>query len=192
MKANWERIVWIVVLAFFLAFVFAALLNLVLLWPTFPEDWAFLLGFLAFWLLANKLLFGYGQFISIAELFLANREVDAERIKTKLHQPMEWLETLTFASLMTVWLNELDKYRYTYYATYLVIALLTLLTKLDLLGYNLVGNYLEGAFWGATIITFLVVTLEWIAHTYPTDLFAHMQRISQESVEGSSVTGIAA
>ncbi len=173
MKVNWERVVWGVVLAFFLAFIIAALLDLALFWPVFPEDWAFLMGFLAFWLLANKLLFGYGQFIHVSERFLADKEVDTKGIEARVRQPVEWLKTLTFTSLMVLWLNELDKYRYTYYATYLVVALLTLLTKLDLLGYNLVGNYLEGAFWGATVITFFVVTLEWIAHTYPVDLLAH-------------------
>ncbi len=170
MKGRWERIIWALVLIFFLAFILAQLIGLVLLWPTFPEDWAFLMGFLAFWLLANKLLFGYGQFIQFAEHLLARKEVDREALQAKLRQPIEWLEQLTVFSLMTVWLNDLDKYRYTYYAAYIVLALFTILTKLDLLGYNLVGNYLEGAFWGATVITFFVLALEWIAHTYPKDL----------------------
>ena len=173
MKQNVERLVWSLVFIVLLAFLTVQLLGLALSWPLLPEDWAFLLGLLIFWLLANKLLFGYGLYISLTEGFLADAELDEAGLRNRIRQPEEWLRPLALASLLVAWLNELDKYRYTYYATYLVVALLAILTKFDLLGYDLIGNYLEGAFWGATVVTFFVFALDLIAHTYPGDILAH-------------------
>ncbi|HHB90518.1 MAG TPA: hypothetical protein ENK60_04350 [Anaerolineae bacterium] len=177
MKQHAEQIVWSLVLVLLLAFVLVQLLGLVLLWPLLPEDWAFLAGLLVFWLLANRLLFGYGQFIQTAERFLADVAIDVEGIRAKVHHPAEWLESLALGSLLTAWLHDLDKYRYTFYTAYLIVALFTMLTKFNLLGYNLVGNYLEGAFWGASVVGFLVLALDLTAHTYPADILAHAREV---------------
>ena len=183
MNLNAERLVWSLALVILAAFIIIQLLGLFLLWPLLPEDWAFLAGLLVFWLLANKLLFGYGQFIQLAEAFLADAAMDAERVRAKIRHPGEWLEALTKASLFTVWLNDLDKYRYTFYTAYLVVALFTMLTKFNLLGYNLVGNYLEGAFWGASVVAFLTLALDLAAHTYPADLLAQAAEAPVEPQE---------
>ncbi len=175
MNLNAERLVWSLMLILLLAFIVVQVLGLILLWPLLPEDWAFLAGLLIFWLLANKLLFGYGQFIQVAERFLADVSINVEDVRAKVHHPAEWLESLALGSLLTAWLHDLDKYRYTFYATYLVVALFTMLTKFNLLGYNLVGNYLEGAFWGASVVAFLVLALDLTAHTYPADILAHAE-----------------
>ena len=173
MKQNLERVVWSLVFIFLLVFLFVQLLGLALSWPLFPEDWAFILGLLLFWLLANKLLFGYGLYISLADRFLADAELDEARLRARISQPLEWLRPLALASLLVAWLNELDKYRYTYYAAYLVVALLAILSKFDMLGYNIIGNYLEGAFWGATVVSLFVFALDLVAHTYPGEILAH-------------------
>jgi len=173
MKRHIERIVWGVVFIALLVFLAIQLLGLALTWPLFPEDWAFLLGLLIFWLLANKLLFGYGAYIQTAESFLADIGVDEARLRDRLPQPEEWLKLLAVTSLLSAWLNELDKYRYTYYAAYLILALFTILTKFNLLGYNLIGNYLEGAFWGASVVSFFVLALDLVAHTYTEDILNH-------------------
>ncbi len=173
MKLNAERLIWTLMFVLLLAFVAVQALGLIMFWPLLPEDWAFLAGLLIFWLLANKLLFGYGQFIQAAERFLADAAIDVESIRARVHHPMEWLESLALSSLLTAWLHDLDKYRYTFYAAYLVVALFTMLTKFNLLGYNLVGNYLEGAFWGASVVAFLVLALDLTAHTYPADILIH-------------------
>ncbi len=173
MKFNIERLIWSLMLILLITFILVQLVGLALLSPIFPEDWAFLAGFLVFWLLANKLLFGYGQFIQTTELFLADDDIDEAGVRSKIRHPIEWLNSLALSSLLTVWLNDLDKYRYTFYASYSVVALFTMLTKFDLLGYNLIGNYLEGAFWGASVVAFLVLALDWVAHTYPADILTH-------------------
>ncbi len=173
MKQNVERLVWSLVFIFLLVFLMIQLLGLALSWPLLPEDWAFILGLLVFWLLANKLLFGYGLYISLAEGVLADVEFDEEKLRRRIHQPEEWLRPLALASLLVAWLNELDKYRYAYYAAYLVVALFTILTKFNMLGYDLIGNYLEGAFWGATVVSFFVFALDIVAHTYPGEILAH-------------------
>ena len=182
MKSHAERLIWSLMLILLLAFVVVQLLGWTLFWSLLPEDWAFLAGLLVFWLLANKLLFGYGQFIQTAERFLADAAIDVEGIRTRVHHPLEWLESLALSSLLTTWLHDLDKYRYTFYAAYLVVALFTMLTKFNLLGYNLVGNYLEGAFWGASVVAFLVLALDLTAHTYPADILAHAEeRLAAEA-----------
>ncbi len=173
MRLTAERLTWTLMLILLLAFVAVQALGMIAFWPLLPEDWAFLAGLLIFWLLANKLLFGYGQFIQAAEGFLADAAIDVAAIRGRVHHPMEWLESLALSSLLTAWLHDLDKYRYTFYTAYLVVALFTLLTKFNLLGYNLVGNYLEGAFWGASVVAFLVLALDLVAHTYPADILAH-------------------
>ena len=173
MKQNIERLVWSLVFILLLVFLIVQLLGLALAWPLLPEDWAFILGLLVFWLMANKLLFGYSLYINLAENFLSDVELDEAKLRRRIHQPEEWLRPLALASLLVAWLNELDKYRYTYYAAYLVVALFAILTKFNMLGYNLIGNYLEGAFWGATVVTFFVFALDIVAHTYPGELLDH-------------------
>ena len=169
---RWENIVGGLVFALFLILLLAGIVGFVLFWPKFPEDVAFILGFLSFWLLANRLLFGYGQFINFAELLLQGREYDREYVMSRISLPRQILETLALSVLLITWLRELDKYKYTYYTAFLLITLLSVLFKFNLLGYGLVGNYIEGTFWGAAVVTFIVFALELIAHTYVDDLLS--------------------
>ena len=182
MKQTFERLLWSLVFILLVALLAAQIFGVALSGLLFPEDWAFLLGLLIFWLLANKLLFGYGLYISLTEGFLADAELDEAGLRNRIRQPEEWLRPLALASLLVAWLNELDKYRYTYYAAYLIIALLAMLTKFNLLGYNLIGNYLEGAFWGATIVSFFVFALDLIAHTYPGEILAHASNALEDPI----------
>ncbi len=169
---RWEDIIGGLVFALFFIILFTGIIGFVLFWPRFPEDVAFVLGFLSFWLLANRLLFGYGQFINFAELLLEGSTYDRSYVVKKLSFPHNVLETLTRSALLLVWLRELDKYKYTYYTAFLLITLLSILFKFNLLGYGLVGNYIEGTFWGAAVVTFIVFALELIAHTYVEDLMS--------------------
>ncbi len=167
---RWENITGGLVFALFFLLLLAGVLGFVLLWPKFPEDVAFVLGFLSFWLLANRLLFGYGQFINFAELLLDGKECDRGYVASRVSLPHELLRNLALPVLLITWLRELDKYKYTYYTAFLLITLLSILFKFNLLGYGLVGNYIEGTFWGAAVITFMVFSLELIAHTYVEEL----------------------
>ncbi len=172
MMRRWENIIGGLIFALFLIILFTGIIGFVLFWPRFPEDVAFVLGFLSFWLLANRLLFGYGQFINFAELLLGGSDYDRDYVQSRLSLPHHILEPLTLSALLLVWLRELDKYKYTYYTAFLLITLLSILFKFNLLGYGLVGNYIEGTFWGAAVITFIVFSLELIAHTYVEDLIS--------------------
>ncbi len=165
-----ENIVGGLIFALFLILLLAGIMGIVLFWPRYPEDIAFLLGFLSFWLLANRLLFGYSQFINVSELLVSGIEPDRNYIMDRIGQPRSFLETLSIPFLLMAWLQELDKYKYTYYTAFLLITLLSILFKFNLLGYGIVGNYIEGTFWGAAVITFIVFSLELIAHTYVDDI----------------------
>ena len=179
-----ENIVGGLVFALFLILLLTGIVGFVLLWPKYPEDVAFLLGFLSFWILANRLLFGYGQFINFSELLLSGIEPDRDYIMGKIGQPRPLMETLALPFLMIAWLQELDKYKYTYYTAFLLLTLLSVLFKFNLLGYGIVGNYIEGTFWGAAVITFIVFSLELIAHTYVDDIIGITTEKSKEVANG--------
>ena len=154
---QWSLIFLMALLLFF-AFtgIFISTLTLALT----PEGFSFLLGLLGAWLFANKLLFGYGSFLFTAEAVLNNQEVNREELEKKTNQPKEQIAQLSIVSLMFLWLQSLDYYRYAYYGLFTLFLILMLLTKFNLLGALIVGNYLEGAFWGAAVVTLFVFALE--------------------------------
>jgi hypothetical protein len=172
MKLDAQRLTWFLALGLLLAFVAAQLQGWTQRWPLFPEDRAFLMGLLLFWLLANNLIFGYGRYMLMADRFLAGASLDEGVLRQRAGLPEGWPITPPPAALFAAWLADLDRRRYAYYAVYGVMALFTLLTRFNLLGYDIMGNFLEGAFWGASVATFLLFALDLYAHTYPEALQA--------------------
>ena len=160
MKA--ERVVWWVILALLAGGVALALAGVTgwLLLPSYPEEGAFLIGLVGFWLMANRLLFGYGALLTTIDKALKGEALDRGFLESRTREPLERLKELAEVSLILMWLRELEHSRYTYYGLFFLLAMLTLLTKLNLLGEMVLGNYLEGTFWGASVITFLVWALE--------------------------------
>jgi len=153
---------WILILLF-AALLFFALTGIfisTLLIALTPEGLAFLLGFLGALVFANKLLFGYGSFVITAEAFLANKEIDRRELVKKTNEPAERTENLSIPALLTLWLASLDVYRYAYYGIFTLMLIIMLLSKFNLLGALVIGNYFEGAFWGAAVITLFVFALE--------------------------------
>ncbi|NPB08537.1 MAG: hypothetical protein GXN96_06375 [Aquificae bacterium] len=150
----------ILLLAALLFFAFTGILVSFLVTALTPEGFAFLLGFIGAWVFANRLLFGYGSFLITADAILQDREVNREEIEKKTREPKERLEGLSLVSLMALWLQNLDYYRYAYYGLFTLLLILMLLSKFNLLGALIIGDYLEGAFWGAAVVTLFVFAFE--------------------------------
>jgi len=150
----------IILLGALLFFAFTGILVSTLVIALTEEGLAFLLGFLGALVFANKLIFGYGSFTITAEAFLSNKEIDRRELAKKTNEPQERLENLSIPSLLMLWLQSLDYYKYAYYGIFTLMLILMLLTKFNLLGELIIGNYLEGAFWGAAVITLFVFALE--------------------------------
>ncbi|WP_457600147.1 hypothetical protein [Hydrogenivirga sp.] len=161
-----ERVTWWVVFAVFSLILLSTLFGayIAVLAVAIPEGLAFLLGLIAFLLLGNRLLFGYSNLILALEGFLSERELDRERLIKKTGEPLERVKELGVLSLLGLWLKDIDYYRYAYYGIFTLTLLLSLLTKLNLLGSLSVGNYIEGAFWGAAVVTFLIWSLDVVSH----------------------------
>ncbi|RUM28924.1 MAG: hypothetical protein DSY42_07550 [Aquifex sp.] len=150
----------VILLASMLFLAFTGMFISTLLITFSAEGLAFLFGFLGALVFANKLLFGYGSFVITAEAFLANKEIDRRKLVKKTKEPEERTQNLSIPSLLMLWLQSLDYYRYAYYGLFTLMLILMLLSKFNLLGALIIGNYLEGAFWGASVVTFFVFALE--------------------------------
>jgi len=150
----------IALLGALLLFAFTGILVTALVAFLSPEGLAFLLGFIGAWVFANRLLFGYGSFLIAAEGYLSKDLVEVEKLKEKTGEPKERLEGLSPVSLFALWLQHLEYFRYAYYGLFTLLLILMLLSKFNLLGAVALGNYLEGAFWGAAVITLFVFAFE--------------------------------
>ncbi len=165
---KYERIAWWIFwfsFAFLLALAFYGL-TIAFLTATSVE-FSYLLGLVTFLLLANRLLFGYGWIanlldtvISLKSIEEAHKQKIKERLEKKNFEPEEQLRDLSFKALIMLFFKDLDYYRYAYYGLFLLLAVLTVLTKFHLLGELVIGKYIEGVFWGSATVTFFVWGLE--------------------------------
>ncbi len=161
-----EKGSWIAVFLLLLLIIFLAVLGIYIgtVVSAAPEVASFLLGFIVFFLLANKLLFGYSGLILTLQAIRSEKEIDKEKLKEKSKTPHAITEELEYKDLIFLWLKDIDYYRYTYYGIFSLLLLIWLLMKLDLFGILIGAGYLEGAFWGAAVVSFLVWTLDLTAH----------------------------
>ncbi len=168
---NWEKIAWWIfwlTFGFVLAILFFSLTVSIL--TATSVELAYLLGLVVFLIYGNKLIFGYGSIASVLDAVIQAKQVsflDKEKVKKKLEEkgvlPLEKLEELSFRALILIAFKDLDYYRYAYYGAFLVIVILTILTKFHLLGELVIGKYVEGVFWGGVTATFFVWGLETLA-----------------------------
>jgi len=168
---NYEKLFWWI---FWIAFAIIVLLLFygvaLAIFSSTPIELTYILGVVAFGLLANKLIFGYGWVANLLDKVISQEKIEEENIKSvrdrldkKNIQTMEITKYLSFTTLILAVLKDLDYYRYAYYGIFLLVGLLMILTKLNLLGNLIVGKYMEGLFWGAATTTFFVWGLEQLA-----------------------------
>lgn len=144
--------------------VFVALLFFgLIVRPWLPEEVAFVLGFALFYLLANRLLFGYGNLSAYLDK-LAKEEV-TEADKHKAYEKSGaikhgLMEQLTHFGIATIWLERYEPYRYTYLGIYLAMATLVIVLNLSPISGLITGSVLEGVFWGGTVVSLFVLAAD--------------------------------
>ncbi len=161
-----ERLIWWLSLVLFFLFFLILGLGLVAFLVAFPEGAAFILGFLGFYLLANRLIFAYGGMLAVLGQILRKEEIDKRALAGKINQPIEKLEELTESALVALWMAAVDPFRYAYYGIFMLMLLFTILFKLNIFGNALFGAVVEGAFWGSALVTFFVFSLELFVGAY--------------------------
>ncbi len=147
----------------------ALVLSGVLVWallPKIPEEVAFTLSLVVFYLLAHRLLMGYGAAMSLLAV-MDRPEEEAQRLAVA-RSGLWWekVKEWTFLTVMWEWIGRLDAYKYAYYVGYFILVLFFVLTRLNVWGYVTWGPLIEAVFWGASIPTLFVVGFDWIAHWY--------------------------
>ncbi len=133
-----------------------------LTWTWLPSEVAFLLGLGGFYLLGNRLVFGYGALARFLDEVAGGRDTAQSREQALERSGVKGLEpeALGAIGISLVWLERLEHYRYPFFGLFMLLLILTLLAKFSPLGLVALGNYLEGAFWGAAVVCFFVMVLD--------------------------------
>ncbi|HIC99978.1 MAG TPA: hypothetical protein EYP05_01365 [Piscirickettsiaceae bacterium] len=144
--------------------VFVALLffNLIVR-PWLPEEVAFVLGFALFYLLANRLLFGYGHLSAYLDKLAKEAVTEADKRKAYEKSGAHkhgLMEQLTHFGIATIWLDRYEPYRYTYLGIYLAMATLVIVLNLSPISGLITGSVLEGVFWGGTVVSLFVLAAD--------------------------------
>ncbi len=141
--------------------VFVALLFFdVIVRPWLPEEVAFVLGFALFYLLANRLLFGYGNLSAYLDKIAKDEVTDADKMKAYEKSGANKhgvVDQLTHFGIATIWLDRYEPYRYTYLGIYLALATLVIVLNLNPITGLTTGSILEGVFWGGTVVSLFVL-----------------------------------
>jgi len=166
-----ERVIWWIALALFTAIVLLGFFILAAVVAAKPETAAFALGFLGFWLFANRLLFGFGQIANIASALIEGEEVDPKEVAKKvakhpLEAKLRGLEELGVATLLAMWRGALEPFKYAYYLGFFLVFLFTILFELNIISSIVFGPIVKAITLGAAIPTVLVWGLEMLADRY--------------------------
>ncbi len=174
---NYEKIAWwifwfafgIVIAIMFYGFALTML-------KATPAEIAFVLGLVSFFLFGNRLLFGYGWIVNILENLLSEENIEEKRqiLEKKLQEKKikteEEIKNLSITALILILLKDLSYYQYAFLGVYLLLVIFTLAFNFNLFGDFLIGRYIEGIFWGASVVVFFVWGLGQIAGILYTEL----------------------
>lgn len=144
--------------------VFVTLIILgVIMRPWLPEEVAFVMGVALFYLLANRLFFGYGSLSAYLDKIASGEVTEAD--KQRAHgksgaQKHGLIAQLTHYGIATIWLDRYEPYRYTYLAVYLLVAALVVVLNLNFVSGITTGSIVEGFFWGATVVSVFVLAAD--------------------------------
>ncbi len=188
---NFERIAWWI---FWLSFAFVLVLaiyglSISILLAT-PAELSYIIGLIAFLLLGNRLIFGYGWLTNFLEVIITQKQVtaqDIQKIKDKMERNTydftQMLKDLSLKFIVSLFLKDLDYYRYAYYVGFVLVTVLTIMSKFNLLGDLIVGRYVEGVFWGAATATLFVWGLEQLAKASFAELLALDVKFEEKTQE---------
>ncbi len=166
-----QRVLWWIAFAIFIFIILAGIFIFSITIASHPAAVAFTLGFLGFWLFANRLVFGFGGIADAAKAFIDGEIPDKSEIakkiaKSKEAAQLQKLEDLSVAALLSMWLSSLEPFKYTYYFSFFLLLLISILFELNLLSSLIVGPIVEAVTLGAAIPTLIVWGLELLASYY--------------------------
>ncbi len=155
----------------------------------YPEAAAFVIGFLGFWLFANKLIFNYGGIANSAKLVLEGEELDRESLlnhvaKNSDAAKLQKLEELSTVALLSMWYSALEPFKYAYYLGYFLVLLMAILFELNIVSSLVFAPISEALALGASIPTLIVWGLQLLSEHYLTE--AIVKAIKEETEEKTS------
>jgi hypothetical protein len=168
---NKERLVWWLFFAAFVLFIVLMVTGIFALTPFIaanPEVGAFLIGFIIFWLFANRLIFGYGAIADVSNALYKEEEakLDKEEIAKKTGKPIEELEHLSEVSIIMLWKGYLEPFKYALFLGFALVFSFALLFGLNIVTSLTVAPIAEGFMLGAAIPGLIVWIMELIADYY--------------------------
>ncbi|NPA49553.1 MAG: hypothetical protein GXO20_06180 [Thermodesulfobacteria bacterium] len=171
---RFEKILWWLFIILFVigsVLIFFHLLALGALAALYPEVAAFLIGFLGFWLFANRLIFGYGGLANSAAAYAKGHEPSKEELLARSRQTVSKLEDWTITSLLALWQAGLEPFKYAYYLAFFLVFLGAMLFELNFFEGPLAAWAAKGLMLGAAIPTLLVFALDLLANAYLKEAF---------------------
>jgi len=180
-----ERVVWWATLILFIILISLGLFILTATAASNPEAAAFILGFLGFWLFANRLIFGLGQIANLTSSFIEGKEIKKKEVAKKVAKnsgkanPKEFDE-LGIVTLLTMWRSSLEPFKYTYYLGFFLLFLFAVMFKLNIISSIVFGPIVEALTLGASIPTVLVLGAELLSDYY---LSKALKKAAKESKE---------
>jgi len=139
-------------------FIYLLTLDL-LLRSWLPEKIAFILGAGLFYLMANKLFFGFGHLSYFLDKIAKDEVTEEDKAVAAAKSGADkraLLEDLTHFGIASIWLERYEPYRYAYLGLYLLLGGLVISMNLDLVSGLTTGSMVEGFFWGATLVSVFV------------------------------------
>ncbi|WP_457679799.1 hypothetical protein [Thermovibrio sp.] len=166
-----ERLIWWIALILFIAVITLGIFFFAALVASNPETTAFVLGFLGFWLFANRLIFGFAQIANAASSVIEGEEVNKEEIAKKVASSSELakvrkLEELSITTLLATFRASLEPFKYTYYFAFFIVLLFAVLFELNVISSVVFGPIVEALTLGAAIPTLFVWGLELLSDHY--------------------------
>ncbi len=187
-----QRVLWWIVFGIFIAVIVLGIFLFSLVIAAHPEAAAFVIGFLGFWLFANRLIFGYGGIANAAKAFLDGEIPDKSEIAQKITKSpeaaqLQKLEDLSVAALLSMWLSSLEPFKYAYYLGFFLVFLIAALFELNIISSIVIGPIAEAVTLGAAIPTLLVWGLELLASYYVGQaLMKAVKEVETETPEAGS------
>ncbi|WP_457568347.1 hypothetical protein [Desulfurobacterium sp.] len=164
-----EKIVWWLLLILFAITVVAAAFGiaaLVAIAASNPETAAFLIGLIGFWLFANRLIFGYAGVANTASMFLKGEEISKEKLIAKVKEPVEKIKEMSIASLLVLWYNSLEPFKYAYYLAFFLVLTFSIILGMNIIVAAPVALVVKALTYGAAIPTLIVWGLELLSGYY--------------------------
>ncbi len=160
-----EKFLWWIFFILFVAFLILGTLVFSAVIIENPVAAAFFLGLTGFWLFANRLIFGFAGITDTANTLLKGGEVDREKIASYSREPHERVKDLSLISLLILWRNYLEPYRYAYYIAFFLTFIISMLFQLNII-QSYAGTIAKGIMFGASVPTLIVWALDLFSKAY--------------------------